>query len=113
MNETSRRAGVVQKQLHQARSNAPPRRGRGRPPKTKTSLSSAPAIDAVVSPPRPRGRPPKVADPDAPAPEDKTKRSSVSGRKRGRPKKSESGGRGRGRPPKEKPAPTAIAEVGA
>ncbi|KAK1356181.1 hypothetical protein POM88_028809 [Heracleum sosnowskyi] len=29
----------------------------------KTSPSSAPASDAVVSPPRPRGRPPKVADP--------------------------------------------------
>ncbi|XP_074331950.1 HMG-Y-related protein A [Apium graveolens] len=94
--------------------NAPPRRGRGRPPKEKSSPSSAPASDAVVSPPRPRGRPPKVVDPDAPAMEEKTKSPSVSGRKRGRPKKSESSKRGRGRPPKEKtPAPAATAEVGA
>lgn len=93
--------------------NAPPRRGRGRPPKAKTSPSSAPAGDAVVSPARPRGRPPKVVDPDAPAPAEKTKSPSASGKKRGRPKKSESGGRGRGRPPKEKTAPAATAEVGA
>lgn len=95
--------------------NAPPRRGRGRPPKAKTSPSSAAPSDAVVTPARPRGRPPKVVDPDAPATAEKTKSPSVSGRKRGRPKKSESGKRGRGRPPKEKPATAAAAtaEVGA
>ncbi|GAA0161988.1 chromatin/chromatin-binding, or -regulatory protein [Lithospermum erythrorhizon] len=103
--------------------NAPPRRGRGRPPKPKAPLP----LGYVPPPPRPRGRPPK--DPHSlnlklPSV------GSVSGRKRGRPPKSGnslvesvprpigvnssvelvlppigvSGGerRGRGRPPKER-----------
>ncbi|KAL1828977.1 hypothetical protein ACET3Z_007389 [Daucus carota] len=109
--------------------NAPPRRGRGRPPKAK----ALPDPDAVVSPVRPRGRPPKVVDPEAPAPEAKAKSPSVSGKKRGRPKKSENKDddvaetvtvakaeteaapsappRGRGRPPKVKPEATAVVEA--
>lgn len=89
--------------------NAPPKRGRGRPPKPKTPLPPG----TVVSPPRPRGRPPK--DPEA-QPKPKAQAQPGSGRPRGRPKKvartSESGdgvSRGRGRPPKEKPA--ALTEV--
>ncbi|GFY96400.1 hypothetical protein Acr_11g0007060 [Actinidia rufa] len=39
--------------------DAPPRRGRGRPPKPKVPLPP----DAALSPPRPRGRPPKPRDP--------------------------------------------------
>lgn len=64
--------------------NAPPRRGRGRPPKPKEPLPPG----AVVSPPRPRGRPPKNKDPLAP--ETSPKKvivPSLSGRKRGRPAK--------------------------
>ncbi|CAL5430635.1 unnamed protein product [Camellia sinensis] len=89
--------------------NAPPRRGRGRPPKPKADLPP----DAVVSPPRARGRPPKPRDPSAP-PQTKSP-SASSGRPRGRPpKKAKTGGgappataasgtpRGRGRPPKVK-----------
>lgn len=60
--------------------NAPPKRGRGRPPKPKDPLAPPPA--AVLSPPRPRGRPPK--DPNAPP---KTPKAASSGRGRGRPKK--------------------------
>lgn len=90
--------------------NAPPRRGRGRPPKPKSSLPT----DAVASSPRPRGRPPKARDPSAPLSEAKPKAAS-SGRPRGRPpKKAKVEGegavtpatvpvRGRGRPPKVKP----------
>ncbi|GAV58476.1 Linker_histone domain-containing protein [Cephalotus follicularis] len=107
--------------------NAPPRRGRGRPPKPK---DPAPA-GAVFSPPRPRGRPPKPRDPFAPPPPPKPKTPSVgSGRPRGRPPKKAKMGpgsapvstqtpgpsdpvtgapRGRGRPPKVKPA---VAPVG-
>ncbi|KAG2708377.1 hypothetical protein I3843_05G171900 [Carya illinoinensis] len=93
--------------------NAPPKRGRGRPPKPKAPLPPG----TVVSPPRPRGRPPKPRDPFAPPPVPKAKKaSSGSGRPRGRPPKkaktaaasaaAPSGGppRGRGRPPKVKPA---------
>ncbi|KAG5532140.1 hypothetical protein RHGRI_026677 [Rhododendron griersonianum] len=93
--------------------NAPPRRGRGRPPKPKTA-SSLPTADAVASPPRPRGRPPKARDPFAPPSEAKAKPAS-SGRPRGRPPKkakvesaveggvtSAAPARGRGRPPKVK-----------
>ncbi|KAK3027667.1 hypothetical protein RJ639_041904 [Escallonia herrerae] len=97
--------------------NAPPRRGRGRPPKPK---DPAPPGAAVVSPPRPRGRPPKARDPlaaaAAPVSPAKEAKASVSGRKRGRPPKAgkskaevtaktAAGGapRGRGRPPKVKP----------
>ncbi|MED6159851.1 hypothetical protein PIB30_045993 [Stylosanthes scabra] len=83
--------------------NAPPKRGRGRPPKPKAPLPPG----TVLSPPRPRGRPPK--DPNAP-PSAKV----PSGRPRGRPKKvprttdeaipyGSSTGRLRGRPPKMKP----------
>ncbi|XP_062110143.1 HMG-Y-related protein B-like [Humulus lupulus] len=93
--------------------NAPPKRGRGRPPKPKTPLPPG----SVVSPPRPRGRPPKPRDPFAPPPTPKPKTPS-SGRPRGRPPKKAkttplpvaSGGesRGRGRPPKVKPAVAAV-----
>ncbi|CAK9158192.1 unnamed protein product [Ilex paraguariensis] len=79
--------------------NAPPRRGRGRPPKPKAALPT----DTVVSPPRPRGRPPKARDPLAPAPPPKmTATSSSSGRKRGRPPKAA----------KASPAPPPVVEDG-
>ncbi|KAL3501917.1 hypothetical protein ACH5RR_036366 [Cinchona calisaya] len=109
--------------------NAPPRRGRGRPPKPKAPLPPG----YVPPPPRPRGRPPKVIDPLAPRPPPKKQpapSSVASGRKRGRPPKVAKTGpgpvqaesssvaapsgappRGRGRPPKVKPA--ASATVGA
>ncbi|OIT39093.1 PREDICTED: HMG-Y-related protein B-like [Nicotiana attenuata] len=105
--------------------NAPPRRGRGRPPKPKTPLPEG----YVPPPPRPRGRPPKERDPHAPisVPMKITSPSSGgTGKKRGRPRKypndtsspsqavapPPSGTpRGRGRPPKVK-TPVA-AEVGA
>lgn len=87
--------------------NAPPKRGRGRPPKPKAALPSG----TISSPPRPRGRPPK--DPNAPPKSPSAKVSSGSGRPRGRPKKiartgvvsttPSSTGRPRGRPPKVKP----------
>ncbi|KAL6969980.1 hypothetical protein U1Q18_029690 [Sarracenia purpurea var. burkii] len=87
--------------------NAPPRRGRGRPPKPRDSVSET----TVVGSPRPRGRPPK---------EDGS--SSTSGRPRGRPpKKAKTAAppppppngerRGRGRPPKVKPS-VAAAPIG-
>ncbi|KAJ1391144.1 Winged helix DNA-binding domain superfamily [Sesbania bispinosa] len=98
--------------------NAPPRRGRGRPPKPKVPLPPG----TVLTPPRPRGRPPK--DPNAPP---KAKVSPGSGRPRGRPKKiarspavtapaavpvaaptTPSSGRPRGRPPKVKPQLTEV-----
>lgn len=80
----------------------PLKRGRGRPPKPKLSVSPA-------GPPRPRGRPPKPRDPTAPV--------KVT-RPRGRPPKkpgaaaTAAGGgpkRPRGRPPKVRPQ---FAEVG-
>ncbi|KAM6589159.1 hypothetical protein CsatA_011764 [Cannabis sativa] len=96
--------------------NAPPKRGRGRPPKPKAPLPPG----SVVSPPRPRGRPPKPRDPFAPPSTPKAKTPS-SGRPRGRPPKKAKtspilntgvavGGesRGRGRPPKVKPAVAAV-----
>ncbi|XP_057804222.1 HMG-Y-related protein A-like [Salvia miltiorrhiza] len=107
--------------------NAPPRRGRGRPPKPKAALPAG----APVLPPRPRGRPPKSHDPTAPPPPPKSAITapSLSGRKRGRPPKAAAAGgaaavdeavapnpppaaggappRGRGRPPKVKPVVTA------
>ncbi|KAK9276222.1 hypothetical protein L1049_006732 [Liquidambar formosana] len=101
--------------------NAPPKRGRGRPPKPKVPLPPG----TVLSPPRPRGRPPKPRDPFAPpAPPKKKAAPSGSGKPRGRPPKkakvtaapapaaaSASGApRGRGRPPKVKPS---VAAVGA
>ena len=93
--------------------NAPPKRGRGRPPKPKTPLPPG----TVVSPPRPRGRPPK--DPNAPPKSPKAKATPGSGRPRGRPKKvprspavaaptAVSSGRPRGRPPKVKPQLTEV-----
>ncbi|XP_068333139.1 HMG-Y-related protein A-like [Pyrus communis] len=102
--------------------NAPPKRGRGRPPKAKTPLPAG----TVSSPPRPRGRPPKPRDPFAPPPQPKTH--SGTGRPRGRPPKkaktttssapvsaptpatATGAPRGRGRPPKVKQ--TAVAPVG-
>ncbi|KAK9091561.1 hypothetical protein Sjap_024738 [Stephania japonica] len=65
--------------------NAPPKRGRGRPPKPKlqSSLPEAPA-----GPPRPRGRPPKARDPLAPpSSSPRPKVASGSGKPRGRPPK--------------------------
>ncbi|KAF5750133.1 HMG-Y-related protein B-like [Tripterygium wilfordii] len=95
--------------------NAPPKRGRGRPPKPKEPLPPR----AELPPARPRGRPPKPKDPFAPAPPAKPKSSSSgTGRPRGRPPKraktaasapasapsTGAAPRGRGRPPKVKPA---------
>lgn len=88
---------------------APPRRGRGRPPKPKGPLPP----NSALSPPKPRGRPPK--DPNAP-PKPPTpvqmKVSSGTGKPRGRPRKFPQpattpappapSGRPRGRPPKVK-----------
>ncbi|EOY03919.1 Linker histone H1/H5 [Theobroma cacao] len=91
--------------------NAPPRRGRGRPPKSKDPLPPG----VVLSPARPRGRPPK--DPNAPPKSPKPKVASGTGKPRGRPRKMArpAGGIGgsstttmvaavrpRGRPPKVK-----------
>ncbi|XVF71399.1 hypothetical protein PTKIN_Ptkin12aG0034300 [Pterospermum kingtungense] len=61
--------------------NAPPRRGRGRPPKPKDPMQSG----AILSPARPRGRPPK--DPNAPPSSPKPKAASGTGKPRGRPRK--------------------------
>ncbi|CAI9761941.1 unnamed protein product [Fraxinus pennsylvanica] len=103
--------------------DAPPRRGRGRPPKPKIPLPPG----TVLPPPRPRGRPPKSRDPNDPPPPPKPK--AASGKKRGRPPKVSKTGvstlpppstaigaasgvpRGRGRPPKVKPV--VAAPVGA
>ncbi|XP_041015483.1 HMG-Y-related protein B-like [Juglans microcarpa x Juglans regia] len=112
---------LVQNNYMKPDPNAPPRRGRGRPPKPKATVPSGTVVG--VGPPRPRGRPPKPRDPFAPPPPPKAKNaSSGSGRPRGRPPKkaktasapapaSAAGGapRGRGRPPKVKPA---VAPVG-
>ncbi|GKV35393.1 hypothetical protein SLEP1_g43664 [Rubroshorea leprosula] len=99
--------------------NAPPKRGRGRPPKPKEPLPPG----TVLPPPRPRGRPPKPRDPFAPPPNPKS--TGGTGRPRGRPPKkakpssaaapasapppAPGAKRGRGRPPKVKPA---VAPVG-
>ncbi|KAI9170453.1 hypothetical protein LWI28_028270 [Acer negundo] len=104
--------------------NAPPKRGRGRPPKPKAPEPAG----VVVSPPRPRGRPPKPRDPFAPLAPSKKKSSGGSGRPRGRPPKKAKTAppaaatsapaaaaaatgppRGRGRPPKVKPAVAPVA----
>ncbi|XP_031252882.1 HMG-Y-related protein A-like isoform X1 [Pistacia vera] len=99
--------------------NAPPRRGRGRPPKPKNPLAQA----KVLAPARPRGRPPK--DPNAPPKPVKPKVATGSGKPRGRPRKmakpsggisgsttttvtAKATGRGRGRPPKVKPPLTEV-----
>lgn len=93
--------------------DAPPRRGRGRPPKPKVALPTV--MD--IAPARPRGRPPK--DPNAPPKPPKVKVSTGSGKPRGRPRKmarpsgglrgstatvpeSTATGKPRGRPPKVK-----------
>ncbi|RDX83667.1 hypothetical protein CR513_35382, partial [Mucuna pruriens] len=86
--------------------NAPPKRGRGRPPKPKIPIPP----NTILSPPRPRGRPPK--DSNAPPKSPSTKVSSGGSRPRGRPKKiarievtsttPSSTKRPRGRPPKTK-----------
>ncbi|KAJ4706868.1 HMG-Y-related A [Melia azedarach] len=95
--------------------NAPPRRGRGRPPKPKVPMSPG----TVLAPARPRGRPPK--DPNAPPKPVKPKVATGTGKPRGRPRKMarpsggisgtttttatvKGTGRGRGRPPKVKPS---------
>ncbi|KAF8407614.1 hypothetical protein HHK36_006747 [Tetracentron sinense] len=75
--------------------DAPPKRGRGRPPKPKLPVPPG----TVLSPPRPRGRPPKPRDPSAMAAES-PKVSSGSGKSRGR---------GRGRPPKKARTTAAVA----
>lgn len=68
-------------------SDAPPKRGRGRPPKAKEPVPAG----AVLAPPRPRGRPKK--DPNAPPAPKKLKTPaatpsvSKTGRPRGRPRK--------------------------
>ncbi|XP_027336656.1 HMG-Y-related protein B-like isoform X2 [Abrus precatorius] len=96
--------------------NAPPRRGRGRPPKPKDPLPPG----TTLPPPRPRGRPRKGPN-DPPRPP-KAKFSTGSGRPRGRPRKmarpaggfggappsKAASGRPRGRPPKVKPTLTEI-----
>ncbi|XWS47550.1 hypothetical protein CRYUN_Cryun14cG0161900 [Craigia yunnanensis] len=64
-----------------AGASAPPRRGRGRPPKPKVPLPPG----VVLSPARPRGRPPK--DPNAPPRSPKPKVASGTGKPRGRPRK--------------------------
>ncbi|XP_061991526.1 HMG-Y-related protein B-like [Rosa rugosa] len=103
--------------------NAPPKRGRGRPPKPKVPAPEGAAV--VSSPPRPRGRPPKPRDPFFPLPIAKSSTSTGSGRPRGRPPKkaktsptsspasapapASGAPRGRGRPPKVKPS---VAPVG-
>ncbi|XP_057960443.1 HMG-Y-related protein A [Malania oleifera] len=101
--------------------NAPPKRGRGRPPKPKVPLPPG----TVLPPPRPRGRPPKPRDPFAPLSPVKKKSPSGSGKPRGRPPKkpkvADSAGppgaagiptpvasRPRGRPPKVKPPVAAV-----
>ncbi|KAL3631405.1 hypothetical protein CASFOL_024389 [Castilleja foliolosa] len=99
--------------------NAPPLRGRGRPPKPKAPLPQG----IILPPPRPRGRPPKSQDPTSPPkPKAVSSTTTLSGRKRGRPPKASTGDaappsvtggppRGRGRPPKVKPV--VAASVGA
>ncbi|XP_009371788.2 HMG-Y-related protein A-like [Pyrus x bretschneideri] len=101
--------------------NAPPRRGRGRPPKPKDSLSP----DTTLTSAKGRGRPPK--DLEAPPKPPKVKVSSGNGKPRGRPRKMAkptgglSGsstveetmpGRPRGRPPKVKDTLSAGDSVG-
>ncbi|XP_031094664.1 HMG-Y-related protein A-like [Ipomoea triloba] len=65
--------------------DAPPKRGRGRPPKPKSPV----APGTIFAPPRPRGRPRK--DPNAPPTPKKAKTAapapSKTGRPRGRPRK--------------------------
>ncbi|URE03512.1 hypothetical protein MUK42_20492 [Musa troglodytarum] len=107
--------------------DAPPKRGRGRPPKPKPDLPPGETA-APRPPPRPRGRPPKPKDPVAVA---VAKATSGMPRRRGRPPKkvarsaateagsstapATAGGgvkRGRGRPPKVKPVVASDDAVG-
>ncbi|XP_074579632.1 HMG-Y-related protein A-like [Curcuma longa] len=93
-----------------SQSQAPAKRGRGRPPKPKSDVVTG----AELPSPRPRGRPPKAKDPLATA---VAKAAAGFPRARGRPPKAEKAAgstpsgavvigvkRGRGRPPKAKPA---------
>ncbi|GFS39529.1 hypothetical protein Acr_00g0063450 [Actinidia rufa] len=96
--QNERRWGVDvgEELLHEVRpQRAPPRRGRGRPPKRKTAADAEVAKETEVSasPARPRGRPRKDANAPPPAPKE-VKSGGVVGSKSGRP---------RGRPPKVKP----------
>ncbi|RWR83254.1 high mobility group protein [Cinnamomum micranthum f. kanehirae] len=96
--------------------NAPPKRGRGRPPKPKPELPPG----AAPASPRPRGRPPKPKDPAEPAAAamgspPKPKVGVTSPRKRGRPagpssekKAKVPSGRPRGRPPKARAEVSAV-----
>ncbi|XP_006305538.2 HMG-Y-related protein A [Capsella rubella] len=99
--------------------DAPPKRGRGRPPKPKTQGGSGAAVTVSADPPRSRGRPPKPRNTSETSVE--LPKESGSGRPRGRPPKrprtdsvtaAQATGerRGRGRPPKVKP--TVVAPVG-
>ncbi|XP_051205047.1 HMG-Y-related protein A [Lolium perenne] len=82
--------------------DAPPKRGRGRPPKDPNAPPKTPTTS-----PRPRGRPPKAKDPEAeadkPPKKPKTAPAPAPAADGSTPAK-----RGRGRPPKVRPAePTA------
>ncbi|GKV47075.1 hypothetical protein SLEP1_g54010 [Rubroshorea leprosula] len=94
--------------------NAPPRRGRGRPPKRKVPMAQGTVLAPVST--RPRGRPPK--DPNAPPKAPKPKVVGT-GKPRGRPRKivklaggisgtTTGTGRPRGRPPKVKASLTEV-----
>lgn len=84
--------------------DAPPKRGRGRPPKPKDP--NAPPPPPKPASPRPRGRPAKPKDPEAEAanPPKKAKASPAPAVEGSTP-----GKRGRGRPPKARPAEPAAA----
>ena len=89
--------------------DAPPKRGRGRPPKPKDP--NAPPPQPKPSSPRPRGRPPKTKDtlaeaaaPEAARPPKKPKAAPAPAADGSVPAK-----RGRGRPPKVRPAEQAAA----
>ncbi|VVB03766.1 unnamed protein product [Arabis nemorensis] len=104
--------------------DAPPKRGRGRPPKAKPQGDSSHVSivpDPSGSPPRPRGRPPKSKEASTSETVKAKEPPRVSGRPRGRPPKkaktesdtveaatvaapaANGERRGRGRPPKVKP----------
>ncbi|KAJ7960092.1 HMG-Y-related protein A [Quillaja saponaria] len=104
--------------------DAPPRRGRGRPPKPKDHLAPSSASTVLAPTTRSRGRPPK--DPTAPPKPSKAKVSSGTGKPRGRPRKmarptggldgaavtagttTSPSGKPRGRPPKLKASLTEV-----
>ncbi|KAF8398974.1 hypothetical protein HHK36_014839 [Tetracentron sinense] len=107
---------------------APPKRGRGRPPKLNSNPNPNPkpklplaADENVLSSPRPRGRPPKPKDPSAVDSPPKVSSGTEKARGRGRPpKKARTSGavastttttgpaRPRGRPPKIKNTVAAV-----